>query len=180
MSDTPSTNLVPFARDADFLRARAREHARAGRMLEALDLYRVIAGRDPADTQGQMELAGLYSDMGAFELGNRLFFAQAQRGERAAECFFGLGRNFFAMRDARRAQDCLLTALRLEPAASFAEEAESLLDGLDEAVAGDPASGRAEKAIRRGIQALETGRPDSAARIARAMPTPMSSACSTR
>jgi len=68
------------------------------------------------------------------------------------------------MRDARRAQDCLLTALRLEPAASFAEEAEALLDGLDEAVAGSPAAGRVEKAIQRGIQALETGRPDSTVR----------------
>ncbi|MCL2544337.1 MAG: hypothetical protein FWE77_00305 [Clostridia bacterium] len=165
MNDTPQpSNLVPFARDAGFLRARARDHLRAGRMLEALDLYRMIAGREPGDAQGQMELAALYSDMCAYELSNRLLFAQAQRGEHRAACFFALGRNFCAMQDARRAQDCLLTALRLEPGGYFAEEAEALLDGLDEAVAPGPGAGRVDKAIRRGMQALETGRPDSAAR----------------
>ena len=160
----PPTNLMPFARDAGFLRARAQEHIRGGRMLEALDLYRMIAGRDPGDARGQMELAALYSDMGAYELSNRLLFAQAQRGGHEAACFFALGRNYYAMRDAHRAQDCLLTALRLGPAGPFAEEAEALLDHLDEAVAPAPAAGRAEKAIRRGIQALEAGRPDSAVR----------------
>jgi len=165
MKETPQpTNLVPFARDAGFLRARAQEHIRAGRMLEALDLYRMIAGRAPDDARGQMELAALYSDMGAYELSNRLLFAQAQCGGHEAACFFALGRNFFAMRDAHRAQDCLLTALRLEPGGNYAEEAEMLLDNLDEAVAPGPAAGRVEKAIRRGIQALESGRPDGAVR----------------
>ena len=167
MNDTPQpnpNNLVPFARDAGFLRARAREHLRAGRMLEALDLYRMIAGREPGDARWQLELAALYTDMGAHEISNRLLFAQAQRGEQTAACFIALGRNFYALRDAHRARDCFLTAERLDPAANFDEEVEAMQDSLDEAMTADSAPGRVEKAVRRGIQALETGRPDSAVR----------------
>lgn len=165
MKETPMPhNVVPFARDAGFLRSRARDHARAGRMLEAMELYRMLAGREPRDPLQLLELANQYSEMGAYELGNRLLFELAQNEHHVAACLFALGRNFFSMQDARRAQDCLLTAIRLEPSGPFAEEAEAILDMLDEAAAGTLAGNRIEKAMQRGVRALETNQPERAVR----------------
>ncbi len=157
-------NVVPFARDAGFLRARAQDHVRAGRMLEALELYRLLAGREDANPLQRFELAVQYSDMGAYELGNRLLYELAQSGEHLAACFFTLGRNYYVQQDVRRAQDCLLTATRLEPEGHFAEECEAMLDRLDEALAGERAEDRTEKAMQRGVQALESGQSARAVR----------------
>lgn len=157
-------NVVPFARDVGFFRARAQEHARAGRMLEALELFRLMAAR-AEDPLRQLEVAAHYSAMGAYELSNGKVYELLQRGEHAAACFFALGGNYFAMQDHRRAQDCLLTALRLEPEGHFAEQAESMLDLLDESVQEQGAGERrGDKALQRGMQALESGEPERAAR----------------
>lgn len=157
-------NVVPFARDVGFFRARAQEHARAGRMLEALELFRLMAERAQESVQ-HLEVAAHYSAMGAYELSNAWVYELLQRGEHVAACFFTLGGNYFAIQDHRRAQDCLLTALRLEPEGHFAEQAESMLDMLDESVhEQDMGERRADRALRRGMQALESGQPERAVR----------------
>ncbi len=157
-------NVVPFARDAGFLRARAQNHARAGRMLEALELYRLRAAREPENALLLLELAAQYSDMGAYELSNRLLFMLLQRGEHELACFFTLGSNFYAMQDTRRAQDCLLACARLQPESQFSEEIDAMLDQLDEVTLNHRGEHRTEKAMTRGLRALEAGEAARAVR----------------
>lgn len=157
-------NVVPFARDAGFLRARAQNHARAGRMLEALELYRLRAAREPENAQLRLELAAQYAKMGAYELSNRLLFELLQRGEHEAACFFTLGSNYYAMQDARRAQDCLLACARLQPESQFSEEIDAMLDQLDEVAQSERGKHRVDKAMARGLRALESGQPELAVR----------------
>jgi len=102
--------------------------------------------------------------MGAFEPAKRILFEMAQRGEQTAACFFALGRNFFLMRDALKARDCLLIALRLNPEGPFAGEAEEMLKRIVGQASARPTPGRVEKAMRRGSLALETGCSERAVR----------------
>ncbi|MDR3050453.1 MAG: hypothetical protein LBU67_01860 [Oscillospiraceae bacterium] len=159
----PEYNVVPFARGPAYLRARAMDHQRAGRMLEALELLRVRAGRDPGDARMQLDLADQYAQMGAYELANRSLFALLQRGECPTDCLMALAENFYAQQDATRAMDCLLAAMRLRPQEEQAERIGALLDELEEEEASPP-RGRAVRAMRRGMRALETGEPQAALR----------------
>ena len=165
MNENPKVyNVVPFARDAGFLRTRAQGHARAGRMLEALELYRMAAERAPDNALRQLELAAQYGRMGAYELSNRILFSLLQRGEHVAAVFFTLGSNFYAVQDAWRAQDCLLALAQIQPEGEFSEQSEEMMDQLDELLTSEHGQGRAGKAMLRGIAALEAGQADAAVR----------------
>ncbi len=157
-------NVVPFKRDAAYIRARAGEHQRAGRSLEALELTRLSAERAPEDAEAQLALARQYQEIGAYELANRALFALLQRGQNELECFLLLGESFYAMQDPVRADDCVLAAMRLKPEGEQADRAEAMLEDIEEMAQPAAPHGRAMQALMRGVRAMEQGESSRAIR----------------
>nr|WP_122013160.1 tetratricopeptide repeat protein [Maliibacterium massiliense] len=169
MHDTaPLGKVVPFQQTGAFYSKRARKHIDRENLVDALAYTRKALQQEPENAQYQLDVAGIYSEMGRFEASNHLLFKLVRRDEEnLAECYFGLGCNFLALEDYNNAAAVLQRYVQLAPDGMYAEEAEDMLDSLtsDDPEDEDARLWRLHQRALEGKRALEQGDTAGAIRI---------------
>ena len=87
MSEKP--NVVPFERDADFLRQRALKNQKDNHLIDALELMRKAVEAQPDNDEYRMELAQLLTEVGCPERSNREWLTLIYDPDNRGRCFYG-------------------------------------------------------------------------------------------
>ena len=168
MSENMQGKVVPFALSATRIRRRADEHAKHGRTLEAIELYRRAAQEDGMPT-GWLYLARLLRSCGSHEQALTVLYRMVSHDDAPVETWLELAKNqrVLGFRDGVR--DSLYHLLDADPYADAADEARDMLAELDmEGVSGEPL--RLSMMVRRAIHTWYRGKYDLAQkRFRRAM-----------
>ncbi len=133
-------HVVPYQQNDVFYAKRAQRHVERGELVEALACYRKLQAREEDNVAVQLELAWLYAQLRYYDRSNELLLLLLPRLDENAECYFALGSNFYALGDFGRAEDFLTNYLHMDPDGTYAEEAEYLLDAMDEAAEAEEGS----------------------------------------
>lgn len=126
------SSVLPFEQPGAFFHRRAVAKLDRSNYLEAVSFLRRALEREPDNSEYLLDLADVYARMNCFDESNQVLVSILRRGEASPECFFGMGCNFYALRQFPNARDSLLTYQRLEPDGEFVETAEDILDELDD------------------------------------------------
>ena len=160
--------VLPFARSAGYLRRLAVKQRERGKLLQALELLRLSLQKEPENAETLLEMAGTYAKMQCPALSNRALFPLMKNEAVAAECFYGAGCNFYAMRMPAPARDCLVLYLQKQPDGRFSSEAVELIEAIDE-MAEEEKQSQSEHSDRigRALDALDAGKAKLAVRLMR-------------
>ncbi|MCL1796125.1 MAG: hypothetical protein FWG37_04455 [Clostridia bacterium] len=158
--------VLPFERSAAYLRQIAVRQRKKGRILPALETLRRSLAKEPGNPETQLEVARTYAQMRCPELSNRVLFPLFAREEIAAECFRLAGCNFYAMNMVKSACDCFVLCLQKTPSGRHSREITQLIDRLNVDTVDRPGE-KVQKRMRRVLNALDSGCPALAVRLAR-------------
>ena len=122
--------VVPFERDARFLRDRARRGRREGRLLDALALFRRAAEREPENHAYIIDVAETLCAMGCFAQSNRVLAGMLSRPGAPNDCYLGMCCNFFGKNDFDKAYRALIRFLAGDPNAVKREEVQQIIHDL--------------------------------------------------
>lgn len=125
-------NVLRFEQKARFHYLKYQKLADRGNYIDALVALRAAAAKDPENTDYQMELAELYTELCCFDESNYIFFSliAKEKGD-PGDCVFGLGCNFFGLRDADKARECFTRYLEEFPEGMYTYEAQDFLDLME-------------------------------------------------
>ncbi len=115
--------------------------------------------REPNNSEYMLDLADVFARMSCYDESNRILVSIVRMGEATPECFFGMGCNFYALRQYDRAREAFLTYQQLDPDGEFLAAVEDMLDELDEweeAMEASPLK-RVSAMAQRGGRALDEG-----------------------
>ncbi len=161
-------HVLPFARSADYLRKLAVKQRALGKPVQALEMLRLSQRKAPRDVQTTIELAETYAGMQCPTLSNRALFTLLKDDDVAADCFYGAGCNFYMMRMADCARDCLVMYLQKRPDGKFASEAVDMIETVDADLRMESTiETRLNRRIERVLDSLDAGKPRLAARQVR-------------
>lgn len=127
------SKVVPFDRDASFLRARAQKLKRAGRLTDALELMRRAAGIAPEEDGCWLDMADVYEEMSCPFDSRRMALMELFHHPENPECFYRLAQydgETGNLDEARRAYEHYLT---LCPEGEQADEARMELESIEAA-----------------------------------------------
>lgn len=163
--------ILPFARNAQQVRELAGRQLVKGDLLSALELLRVSLEKAPQDNETVLAMARLYAQMQCWALSNSAYFSIAHEEACRAECFYGMGCNYYEMRSYTTARDCLIMALQTDPDADFVPDIVELLDITEEAKRDDDDLGaeRMQHRMTRVMRAMDAGQARLGARQLRRM-----------
>lgn len=165
MANDVMGRLLPFDRNAEQVRSLATRQQEYGNPLTALELLHISRSKSPCDPETILATAEAYASMQCWALSNVAYFSLARDEAYAADCFYGLGANYFAMHMYAAAQDCFTLALQKAPDADFAPDAVELLDAIDDASQEmDPLEQKLQQRMGRVMDAMEAGRARLASR----------------
>ncbi len=160
--------VLPFARDAKYLRKAAARKLEKGEPIQALELLRLARGGDPDDLDTLTLTARVYSEMRCPALSNRALFALLQREKNVPESLYRAGCNFLMLSEPELAKDCLLLSLQQQPGSEFAPDAIELLTMLDEDLhMHAQIESRVNRRMDRVLRALTAQKPQLAIRLSR-------------
>lgn len=159
---TDGGRIVPFPSSPAYVRRKALENRREGRLLEAMDLFRRAMELDPSDDATPLDLAELLSEVGCFEQSNQVLYRLLSRSCQVPEAYYGLAANHLQLMNREEAMDSAANYLALEPEGIYSEEAQDMIDSLLEAER-PQASARQQVLLRQGIRAKQRGERDKAA-----------------
>lgn len=159
---TDGGRIVPFPMTAAYVRRKAQENRREGRLVEACELFRKGSEMEGGE-DCLLDLARVLWDMGCPEQAARALerLIIRQPGNACAYYELALAHARLGRRDA--ACDCAANCLALTPDSPLAEEARELMEHLaqpDEI----PPSNRQGVLIRRGTAYQRQGQPEKARR----------------
>lgn len=126
------SKVIPFKQDGNFFYRRARKYMSDNNYFEALSFYTKAVELEPDNPEYLLDLAEAFTETDNFEDSNQILLGLIQQGEQVSECFFGLGCNFLGMQDYAKAQESFLKYLQLEPDGIYYEDANEILDMLEE------------------------------------------------
>jgi tetratricopeptide (TPR) repeat protein len=125
------SKIVPFEQSEAFFHRRAMKHADKANLTEALSFVRRAIAMDPKNNQYQMDMAGIYCDMGRVDLANRIFFRLLRKDTKTyADAYYGLGVNYANEQAYANAQGVLQRYLQLAPEGEYVYEAAEMLEGI--------------------------------------------------
>lgn len=124
--------VIPFAQESQFFHRRAIKGLDDNRLPQALAFVRRAIELEPDNISYQLDMADIYTEMGCFEESNRILFSLVFQEDAPAECYYGMACNYMGLHDARRAQEHLMQYLQIDQAGQYAEDAEDMLDYLEE------------------------------------------------
>ena len=79
-----------------------------------------------------LDFAGLLTEIEHFDDSNDLLFSVLRKsGDFSAECYFGLGCNFYGLNDFKKATSSLNKYLSISPDGEYAEDAEVMLENIN-------------------------------------------------
>ncbi len=125
------SKVVPFARSASFLHARAMKQKRAGNSLDALELLRRAAEAAPDGEGYWMDMAAVYADMRCFWDSRRMVLAQLFHRPELDECFYWLAKYDTEIGDMGEARRAFAQYLDSRPEGEMAEDARSEIEDID-------------------------------------------------
>ena len=132
MSEKP--NVVPFERDADFLRQRALKNQKDNHLIDALELMRKAVEAQPDNDEYRMELAQLLTEVGCPERSNREWLTLIYDPDNRGRCFYGMAMNQLAQGDTQTAQkllnECIYHATGMEEAGRQLRDQIDLLEAM--------------------------------------------------
>lgn len=130
MTENNQGKVVPFALTATRVRRRAEEHARRGRVLEAIELYRRAAQEDEMPT-GWLYLARLLRSNACYEQAMRVLYRMICRGDVPPDAWLELAKCQRALDMREGVQDSLYHLLDEDPYSDSADEARDMLAQMD-------------------------------------------------
>ena len=110
MSEMPK--VVPFERDAAFLRQRALKNQKENHLLDALELMRKAVEAQPDNDEYRMELAQLLTETGCPERSNREWLTLICKREFRDRCLYGVAMNQLTQGDNQTARKLLRECIR--------------------------------------------------------------------
>ena len=122
--------VVPFERDARFLRDRAIRGRREGRLLDALQLFRRAAEREGGNSVYQMDEAETLCSMGCFDQSNRVLAGMLSRSGAPNDCYLGMCCNYFGKNELDLAYRALVRFLAGDPNAVNRDEVRQIIKDL--------------------------------------------------
>lgn len=150
------SSVLPFKQPGHFFHKRATIKVDRSDYLDAVGFLHKALELDPDNSEYLLDLADVYSRMYCFEESNQILASVIRRGQTSPECFFGMGCNFYAMRQFSNAREALLTYQRMDPEGEYVETADEILDDLDD-FEDSPLPPELSALTYRGKQALDDG-----------------------
>lgn len=130
MIDNNQGKVVPFRLTATRMRRRAEEHARRGRTLEAIELYRRAAQEDELPT-GWLYLARLLRSCSCYEQAMRVLYRMISRGNVPSDAWLELAKCQQALDMHEGMRDSLYHLLDEDPYSETADEGRDMLAEMD-------------------------------------------------
>ena len=124
------SEVLPFARDADYLYARANHRRQHGELIQALELMRSACSRAPKNEIYRMDLADLLCEMGCHRLSMAVLLQAFSDDPAMHECLFGLCCNLMALREMPLAHSLLTWFLLEDPMAMRRREVVNIFSEL--------------------------------------------------
>ncbi len=153
------SRILKFEQTGEYYNRRALRQIEKSDLWGALASLRVALEKEPDSARYSMNTAEILAQMGLYELSNDMLFANLISGTAdAADCYFALANNFFALRMPRLCQDCIAGYLRLLPDGELKQDCEDMLYMLGEETRGDELAPAAVIAAEDGKRALDEGR----------------------
>lgn len=126
---------LPFDQPSEFYYRRAIKYLDKYEYEKAVANIRKAIDKNSSNVDYILELAGILSDIEHFDDSNELLFMLLQESdEPIAECYYGIGCNFFWLNDHKKASSCLLKYLKLSPDGTFVEDASIILENIENEV----------------------------------------------
>lgn len=140
------SKILKFETSANFHYIKYQKLIDQGDYIDSLVALRAALQKDPNNIEYQFALAELYTEMDFFEESNLLLFKLiAAAPEEQGACLFGMGCNFFGLRDISKSKECFENYIVAYPSGEFSLEAKDFLevlsfDEFDEGEEGIPVS----------------------------------------
>ena len=100
MSKIKTGKIMQFEQSIAFYLRRGSARQSEGALLEAVVMYRKAAALEPNNAQVLMQLAQTYSDLGCFELSNRVLYSMLWRcSSVSSDFFYNVGCNYIGLRE---------------------------------------------------------------------------------
>lgn len=141
--------IVPFPSSAAYVRRKALENRREGRLVEAAELFRRGAELEEG-TQCLLDLAHVLAQMGCYQQANQALHRVLIRQPMEAEAYYLLALNHLAMGAYEEAADRAANCLNLAPEGPWAEELQEMLEQMAQPE-GTPVSSRQGILARRSM-----------------------------
>lgn len=125
------SKVVPFARSASFLHARAMKQKRAGNLLDALELLRRATEAAPQGEGYWLDMAAVYADMHCFFDSRRMALMHLFHRAGEAECFYWLAKYDAELGDLDEARRAYARYLSAQPEGELAEDARTEIESID-------------------------------------------------
>ncbi len=125
--------VLPFAQDGDFYYRRGISKLDKNNLVGAIADYRLALSRDSQNAEIVLGIAEVLTAMERFEESNRMLMSWFSNEKTCpAECYFGMGCNFAALREFDQARINFERYVEEDPDGDFIYDAYDMLDALDE------------------------------------------------
>ncbi|MDR1262404.1 MAG: hypothetical protein LBK46_02815 [Oscillospiraceae bacterium] len=152
--------VLPFARSAKELHARALTQRKGKQWMEAAELLRRASEQEPRNEQVLIDLAQTYAQIGCNALANRVLLRVLHDNSERKDLLYDMGVNFFSMQSWPQAHDCLSLYIRSCPTGKSRREANDLILYLYM-----QQNSRVERRIQRATSAYADGKHALASRL---------------
>lgn len=148
--------VLPFKGTGAHYFRQALSKADSNDLPGACASYQMALRLEPDNPEYILGMAEMLTGMGRFDDSNRVLLKYfPEEKARPAECYFGMGCNFYGLMEYANARNALERYLDLEPEGAFMYDAYDMLDALDEYAAGE---GMSEVTALQKEEALEKAR----------------------
>ena len=132
IGDKKTDTALPFDQPGDFYYRRAMKFAQKDEYEKAVFNIRKAISKDKENIGYMLDFAGLLTEIEHFDDSNEVLFSVLRKsGVHTAECYFGLGCNFYGLNDYKKASSTLNKYLSLSPKGEYAEDAEMMLENIN-------------------------------------------------
>ena len=129
----PAGRILPFERTGERYFRQALSKAENNNLLGACASYQLALLNEPDNPDYIMGYAEMLTGMGRFDDSNRVLMCYfTDKRNRPAECYFGMGCNFYGLMEYANARANLERYLIAEPEGTFVYDAYDMLDALDQ------------------------------------------------
>ena len=134
----PAGRILPFERTGERYFQQALSKVENNNLLGAAACYQLALFKDPSKPDYALGYAEMLTGMGRFENSNLVLLCYfPDVSNRPAECYFGMGCNFYGLIEYDNARSSLERYLEEDPEGAFVYDAYDMLDAMDEHAEGN-------------------------------------------
>ncbi len=132
IGDKNSNTALPFDQPGEFYHRRALKFAEKDEYDRAVFNIQKALLKDNNNIEYMLDFAGMLTEIEHFDDSNDLLFSVLRSsGEHFAECYFGLGCNFYGLSDYQKASSSFNKYLNISPEGEYAQDAELMLESIN-------------------------------------------------